>query len=74
MGKIVTADNIRDQAGKATVIKASPHEGVLRRPVEVGLDNFSPKTPKTPEDFFREKAEREAAAKGPAPTSESEKS
>ncbi len=63
--KIVTADNLRDQAGKTAIIKASQHEGVLRRPTEVvaKLDDFSPQTGKGPLDFFKEKAERERLEK-----------
>ncbi len=60
MAKIVTADNLREESGKSTIIKGSPHEGPLRRPTEFlagnrKLDGYSSRTGKTPADFRKER-------------------
>jgi len=58
MGKVVTADNLRDMMGPAGVVNPK-HGGPTRRPVESatgkrGLDSWSPGNVKTPEDFRKE--------------------
>ena len=57
MAKTWTGKTLREAVGVGSVIDTH-HEGETRRPTEVRLDNFSPKTKKTPADFFRELAEK----------------
>ncbi len=66
MGKAygLVADQVRDAAGKGSVLKRGGHEGPHRRPVETvagakGLDDWKPVTQKKPEDFRREVREKE---------------
>jgi len=57
VGKIVTGDTAREVLGKGGAIKVGQHEGPLRRPVEAaakGLDDWSPRSRKTPADFRSE--------------------
>ncbi len=60
MAKVWTGTTSREVAGVGSVIDTH-HEGSIikrRTEVEARLDNFNPKTGKTPLDFFRELAEK----------------
>lgn len=73
MVKIWTGKTLRDTVGVGSVVDTH-HEGETKRPTELkALDMFGATTNKTPDDFYRERAKREAAERAKR-ASEAEKS